>query len=165
MNPRKAVALNRKSFLSKIVHYCANGKHNPLVKSHGPKKFLQLHPELRTEPRTKEAQSNFTVAQALLTLKENKLTTTSLVLDTGASNHMFNDKQFFTSISPCSTKISNGCDNSLLKAEATGTENIQDRQGKIQKLPNSLYVPALTTNLLSLTNLATLELLHSKLST
>ncbi|MBW0472260.1 hypothetical protein O181_011975 [Austropuccinia psidii MF-1] len=58
----KATALNRKTFPSKTVHYCANGKHNPLVKSHGPKKCWQLHPELRSGRRTKEAQSNFTLS-------------------------------------------------------------------------------------------------------
>ncbi|MBW0537778.1 hypothetical protein O181_077493, partial [Austropuccinia psidii MF-1] len=155
--PSKTIALNCETFPSKTVHYCANGKHNPLVKSHGPEKCWQLHPELRQERRTREARSNFTVARALLTLKENKLTTTSLVLDTGASNHMFNDKRFFSSIKSCSTKISTGCNSSSLKAEAIGTVKITDRKGKTWILRNSLYVPALTTNLLSLTNLAASE--------
>ncbi|MBW0558335.1 hypothetical protein O181_098050, partial [Austropuccinia psidii MF-1] len=155
--PSKTIALNCETFPSKTVHYCANGKHNPLVKSHGPKKCWQLHLELRQERRTREACSNFTLSRALLTLKENKLTTTSLVLDTGASNHMFNDKHFFSSIKSCSTKISTGCNRSSLKAEAVGTARITDRQGKTWILRNSLYVPALTTNLLSLTNLAASE--------
>ncbi|MBW0558167.1 hypothetical protein O181_097882 [Austropuccinia psidii MF-1] len=151
----KDIALNCKTFPSKIVHYCANAKHNPLVKSHAPKKCLQLHPELRSERRKKEARSNFTLARALLAQKGNKLTTTSLVLDTGEVNHMFSDKRFFSSISPCSTKISTGCNKSSLKAEAIRTAKIINRQGKTWNLHNSLYVPALTTNLLSLTHLAT----------
>ncbi|MBW0468440.1 hypothetical protein O181_008155 [Austropuccinia psidii MF-1] len=57
-----AVALNRETFPSKTVHYCANGKYNPLVKSHGPEKCWQLHPELRTEQKTKESRPNFTLA-------------------------------------------------------------------------------------------------------
>ncbi|MBW0590350.1 hypothetical protein O181_130065 [Austropuccinia psidii MF-1] len=146
----KAVALNRKTFPSKTVHYCANGKHNQLVKSHRTKTFWQLHPELRSQRRKKEAQSNFTLAQALLTQKGNKPTTTSLVLDTGALNHMFNNKLFFSSILP-------GCNNSSLKAEAIGTAKIIDRQGKTWDLHNSLYIPALTTNLLSLTHPASSE--------
>ncbi|MBW0530488.1 hypothetical protein O181_070203 [Austropuccinia psidii MF-1] len=153
----EAVALNRKTFPSKTVHYCANCKHNALVKSHGTKKCWQLHPELMSQRRKKEAQSSFTLAQALLTQKGNKPTTASLVLDTGASNHMFNNKGFFPSISPCSTKISTGCNSSSLKAEAIGITKIIDRQGKTWNLHNSLYVPALTTNLLSLTHLASSE--------
>ncbi|MBW0578299.1 hypothetical protein O181_118014 [Austropuccinia psidii MF-1] len=128
-----------------------------LVKSHAPKKCWQLNPELRSERRTKEAWSNFTLAQALLTQKGNKLTITSLVLDTGEANYMFNDKHFFSLISPCSTKISTGCNKSSLKAEAIRTAKIIDRQGKTWNLHNSLYVTALTTNLLSLTHLATSE--------
>ncbi|MBW0534876.1 hypothetical protein O181_074591, partial [Austropuccinia psidii MF-1] len=89
----KAVALNRKTFPSKTVHYCANGKHNPLVKSHGTKKCWKLHTEL----------------------------------------------------------------SSSLKAEAIGTAKIINRQGKTWNLHNSLYVPALTINLLSPTHLASSE--------
>ncbi|MBW0485135.1 hypothetical protein O181_024850 [Austropuccinia psidii MF-1] len=70
---------------------------------------------------------------------------------------MFNNKRFFSLIQPCSTKVSNGCKRSSLKAEAIGTARIIDRQGKTWNLHNSLYVPALTTNLLSLTHLATSE--------
>ncbi|MBW0549612.1 hypothetical protein O181_089327 [Austropuccinia psidii MF-1] len=92
----KAVARNRKKFPSKTVHYCANGKHNPLVKSHATKKCWKLHPELR-------------------------------------------------------------CNSSSLKAEAIGTAKIIDRKGKTWNLHNSLYVPALTTNLLCLTHLRSSE--------
>ncbi|MBW0468061.1 hypothetical protein O181_007776 [Austropuccinia psidii MF-1] len=118
---------------------------------------LKRQSTIKPERRTREACSNFTFAQALLTQKENKLTTTSLVLDTGASNHMFKDKCFFSSIKPCSTKILTGCSSLSLKEEAIGTTRITDRQGKTWNLRNSLYIPALTKNLLSLTNLATSE--------
>ncbi|MBW0502682.1 hypothetical protein O181_042397 [Austropuccinia psidii MF-1] len=70
---------------------------------------------------------------------------------------MFNEKCFFSSISACSTKISTRCNSSLLKAEAIRTAKIINRQGKTWNLHNSLYVPALTSNLLSLTHLASSE--------
>ncbi|MBW0534683.1 hypothetical protein O181_074398 [Austropuccinia psidii MF-1] len=59
----------------------------------------------------------------------------------------------------CKQKSTGGrsSDNSSLKAEATATAKIINRQGKTQNLPNSLYVLALTINLLSQTNLATSE--------
>ncbi|MBW0466575.1 hypothetical protein O181_006290 [Austropuccinia psidii MF-1] len=153
----KAVALNRKTFPSKTVHYCAKGKHNPLVKSHGTKICWQLHQELRSERMKEKAQSNFTLARALLTQKGNKPTTASLVLDTGALNHMFKDKRFFSSISPCYRKILPGWNSSSLKAEAIRTAKIINWRGKTWNLHNSLYIPALTTNLLSLTHLASSE--------
>ncbi|MBW0576079.1 hypothetical protein O181_115794 [Austropuccinia psidii MF-1] len=49
MVSNKTVALNKQSFPSKIVHYCSNGKHNPLVTTHSPEKCWQLHPELKPD--------------------------------------------------------------------------------------------------------------------
>ncbi|MBW0497693.1 hypothetical protein O181_037408 [Austropuccinia psidii MF-1] len=51
-------------FLSKIIHYCSNRKHTPLVTTHGPEKCWQLHPELQPErkQREKEQNENFTIA-------------------------------------------------------------------------------------------------------
>ncbi|MBW0515563.1 hypothetical protein O181_055278 [Austropuccinia psidii MF-1] len=45
----RALVLKRNSFPSKTIHYCSNGKHNPLVTTHGPEKCWQLHPELKPE--------------------------------------------------------------------------------------------------------------------
>ncbi|MBW0483824.1 hypothetical protein O181_023539 [Austropuccinia psidii MF-1] len=38
------MALNRETFRSKTIHYCSNGRHDPLA-SHPPEKCWQLHPE------------------------------------------------------------------------------------------------------------------------
>ncbi|MBW0483579.1 hypothetical protein O181_023294 [Austropuccinia psidii MF-1] len=52
----KVLALNKENFPSKIVHYCSNGRHNPLVTTHGPDKCWQLHPELKPERKRKEME-------------------------------------------------------------------------------------------------------------
>ncbi|MBW0553296.1 hypothetical protein O181_093011 [Austropuccinia psidii MF-1] len=94
----RALILKKDSFLSKIVHYCSNGKHNPLVTTHGPEKCWQLHPKLKPERRRKDKEQkvNFTIARALFThhSRESDLSRT-IVLDTGASNHMLNNEFFF----------------------------------------------------------------------
>ncbi|MBW0584513.1 hypothetical protein O181_124228, partial [Austropuccinia psidii MF-1] len=66
----KALVLKKDEFPSKVVHYCSNGRHNPLVTTHTPEKCWQLHPEIkpqRKQKQKKEQRSNFTIAQAFFT--------------------------------------------------------------------------------------------------
>ncbi|MBW0587886.1 hypothetical protein O181_127601 [Austropuccinia psidii MF-1] len=69
MDTNRALVLKKDNFLSKAVHYCSNGKHNPLVTTHGPEKCWQLHLELKPEKRQKEKEQkeNFTISRALCT--------------------------------------------------------------------------------------------------
>ncbi|MBW0526258.1 hypothetical protein O181_065973 [Austropuccinia psidii MF-1] len=116
----KALALNKINFPSKIVHYCSNGRHNPLVTTHGPEKFWQLHPELEPEKKKqdKEQKTNFTISQD----SKSSNTTLSLVVDTGASNHMFNNKHFFENLNQdFQTSIATGCDKSMLISKGQGS--------------------------------------------
>ncbi|MBW0510313.1 hypothetical protein O181_050028 [Austropuccinia psidii MF-1] len=157
----RALILKKDNFPSKLVHYCSNSKHNPRVTTHGPEKCWQLHPELKPERRQKdkEQKANFTIARALFT-HESRETNTSItiVLDTGASNHMFNNKSFFENHhTDHHTKVSTGCGKSSLTAQGKGLATIVDRLGNLWLLPNSLYVPDLTTNLLALSNIAKKE--------
>ncbi|MBW0484708.1 hypothetical protein O181_024423 [Austropuccinia psidii MF-1] len=55
-NSTKALVLKKDTFPSKIVHYCSNGRHNPLITTHGPEKCWQLHPELKPERKQKEKE-------------------------------------------------------------------------------------------------------------
>ncbi|MBW0495210.1 hypothetical protein O181_034925 [Austropuccinia psidii MF-1] len=72
-----------------------------------------------------------------MTTTYTKSQTCAIVLDTGASNHMFNDIRFFTDIKrKINMAISTGCDKSMLSAAGEGT------------------VPKLTTNLVALSRLA-----------
>ncbi|MBW0532220.1 hypothetical protein O181_071935 [Austropuccinia psidii MF-1] len=60
----KALDLKKDELPSKIVHYCSNGKHNPLVTTHTPEKCWQLHPKLKPDRKQKQKQqrTNFTIA-------------------------------------------------------------------------------------------------------
>ncbi|MBW0543082.1 hypothetical protein O181_082797 [Austropuccinia psidii MF-1] len=151
------LALNREMFRSKTIHYCKDGRHNPLA-SHPAERCWQLHPEMRPEKYNKDARINLTIARALMTRvhtrakRDHELT---VVLDTGASDHMFNDKRFFSNLTYVTNMpISTGWDKSTLSATARGTAEILDRNGTIWSLVNCLYVPGLTTNLISLSQLA-----------
>ncbi|MBW0476113.1 hypothetical protein O181_015828 [Austropuccinia psidii MF-1] len=60
----KVSALKKENFPSKVVHYCSNGRHNPLVTTRGPDKCCKLHPELKPDRkrRDREQKTNFTIA-------------------------------------------------------------------------------------------------------
>ncbi|MBW0473124.1 hypothetical protein O181_012839 [Austropuccinia psidii MF-1] len=150
------MALNRETFKSKTIHYCSNRCHNPLV-NHSPEKCWQLHPERCPDRYQRDAKMNYTFARALLTV-DKTLTegdVMNVVLDTGASDHMFNDRSFFLSLDKIrDSTISTGCDSSSLTAIRKGTAKLIDRNGVCWTLKNLLYVPKLNTNLVALSQLA-----------
>ncbi|MBW0546121.1 hypothetical protein O181_085836 [Austropuccinia psidii MF-1] len=157
-NNKQTLVLNREVFQSKTIHYCKDGRHNPLA-SHPAECCWQLHPELQPEKYNKEARVNLTIARALMTRvhtccrKDNELT---VVLDTGASNHMFNDRHFFANLKYVTKNmlISTGWDKSMLSATATGTAEVLDRNRAMWTLKDCLYLPGLTENLIALLQLA-----------
>ncbi|MBW0473180.1 hypothetical protein O181_012895 [Austropuccinia psidii MF-1] len=63
------MALNRETFKLKTIHYCSNGCHNPLT-SHPPEKCWQLHPKKHWHTYQRDAKTNYTFAQALLTINK-----------------------------------------------------------------------------------------------
>ncbi|MBW0487248.1 hypothetical protein O181_026963, partial [Austropuccinia psidii MF-1] len=157
------MALNRETFKSKTIHYCSNGRHNPLA-SHPPEKCWQLHPEKRPDRYQRDAKTNYTFARALLTIDKTLRTgdVLNVVLDTGASDHMFNDRSFFSSLDKIkNSTISTGCDSSSLTAIGKGTAKLIDRNGVCWTLKNSLYVPKLNTNLVALSQLASQVIIKS----
>ncbi|MBW0555647.1 hypothetical protein O181_095362, partial [Austropuccinia psidii MF-1] len=105
-----------------------------------------------------EARVNLTIAQALITkthTHDRKYDKLTVVLDTGASNHMFNDKCFFSKLRTASNMpISTGCNKSTLSATATGTVKLLDKNGTMWTLKGCLYVPDLTANLVALSQFA-----------
>ncbi|MBW0555769.1 hypothetical protein O181_095484 [Austropuccinia psidii MF-1] len=112
------MALNRETFKSKTIHYCSNGRHNPLA-CHPPEKCWQLHPKKCPERYQRDAKPNYTFARALLTidrtLREGDVF--NVVLETGASDPMLNKKSFFSSLNKIKdSTISTGCDSSSLTA-------------------------------------------------
>ncbi|MBW0484980.1 hypothetical protein O181_024695 [Austropuccinia psidii MF-1] len=156
-NNNHTLALNREVFQFETIHYCKDGKHNPLA-NHPVERCWQLHQELCPEKYNKEPRVNLTISHALMTYshmhckKGDKLI---VVLDTGASNHMFNDKHFFDDLKyGTNMPISTGCNKSTLSETGTGTESVIDRNGTMWTLKECLYVPELTTNLVVLSQLA-----------
>ncbi|MBW0512110.1 hypothetical protein O181_051825 [Austropuccinia psidii MF-1] len=133
MESTEMVALNKQSFPSKIVHYCSNGKHTPLVTTHSPEKCWQLHPELKPDrkQRDKEQKTNFTMARALFTHDSRQTNQTlTILLDTSASNHMFNNKCFFENLhQDHRTNMATGCNKSALTSQGRGLAKIYDLIG------------------------------------
>ncbi|MBW0560560.1 hypothetical protein O181_100275 [Austropuccinia psidii MF-1] len=76
-----------------------------------------------------------------------------LVLDCGATHHMFNTKEMFIAkITPTHIQISMGDTKSNLKAVNIGTAHILCNKKNI-KLENALFVPELKCNLISMLEL------------
>ncbi|MBW0516878.1 hypothetical protein O181_056593 [Austropuccinia psidii MF-1] len=134
------MAPNRETFKSNTIQNCSNGRHNPLA-SHPPERCWQLHPKKRPERYQRDKKTNYTFAQALLTIERTLIQgdVLNVVLDTGASDRMFNDKSFFLSLNKMKdSTISTGCDSSSLTAIGKGTVKLIDQNGVCWTLKNSL---------------------------
>ncbi|MBW0484237.1 hypothetical protein O181_023952 [Austropuccinia psidii MF-1] len=71
---------------------------------------------------------------------------------------MLNKKFFFENLyQDHQINMAKGCDKSVLTSQGRGLAKIYDRLGNLWLLPNSLYVPDLTTNLLALSTIAKLK--------
>jgi hypothetical protein len=106
------------------------------------------HPSSQHE---RPAFASITTASCLITTRNNN----PAVLDTGASHHMFNNLEYFrdATTESCSIPISTGRNSSDLTAIRKGTAMVAQSTGKLLLLPDSLYVPGLTRNLISMTKL------------
>ncbi|MBW0575703.1 hypothetical protein O181_115418, partial [Austropuccinia psidii MF-1] len=153
----------------KITHYCANGKHNPNCTSHSKEQCFAENPNLRPARRGNQRQypsnippsAHISSAQALALITGNFNTTSvvKLIIDCGATHHMFNSKALFSSLNSLTPlRISTGDSSSTLLAEGMGTVDLSC-EGSTLSLKNCLYVPKLNCNLVSL-----LELFHDKVT-
>lgn len=75
----------------------------------------------------------------------------TVIIDSGASQHMTNDKTILESFKPIDTPVTLG-NSTQIKALGTGIINMDDKFGGLT-LDNVLYVPALKHNLLSVSAL------------
>ncbi|MBW0512552.1 hypothetical protein O181_052267 [Austropuccinia psidii MF-1] len=99
------------------------------------------------------AATHLSTVQALVTSINDSLQRNQLVVDCGATHHMFNSKTFFLSISEMTNiTVSTGDSNSTLKAHGIGTVRIICDNTTLT-LNNCLYVPNLNCNLVSLLDL------------
>ncbi|PLW33837.1 hypothetical protein PCASD_15872 [Puccinia coronata f. sp. avenae] len=140
---------------------CSGGKHNPEA-PHTQDQCWTLHLEL--QPPRKEACANVnTIANQSLaervdyayhTMSDEK-SKESVILDSGASQHMFNRWEYFINSKPTNVYIVTG-------AGKDATDMIATRQGTVRlcmsdsttiTLKNALYVQSLATNLISFVQL------------
>ncbi|MBW0549089.1 hypothetical protein O181_088804 [Austropuccinia psidii MF-1] len=156
-----ALLTDSSSFPYKLTYVCRNGKHNPKNTTHKPESCWAEHPELRPPPRNKskkrtnDAETHQTGLEALFTTKHNKTPNTplSLVIDCGATHHMFNNKEIFTELASNHNEVIATSDpSSNLICEGRGTVKIVINN-KIFTLKDCLYVPKLARNLVSLLDL------------
>ncbi|MBW0478834.1 hypothetical protein O181_018549, partial [Austropuccinia psidii MF-1] len=140
----------------KIMYYCANGKHNPKCTTHKKEECYAENPHLRPPRRenkrkaTGEALAHLATATALIT---NANILQELVIDCGATHHMFYSRSIFSSVSEVSRfSVSTGDSASNLYAEGIRTVNILVNN-RLLTLTNCLFVPKLNCNLVSLLQL------------
>ncbi|MBW0569379.1 hypothetical protein O181_109094, partial [Austropuccinia psidii MF-1] len=115
----------------KIIYYCAKGKHNDKCSTH------------------KKEDS-----QALATyLEQQQPSSQQLIIDYGATHHMFNNLQLFLStLKPTSIQVATGDANSNLTALGIRTVKIIS-DNKALTFENFLYIARLKCNLISLLEL------------
>ncbi|MBW0511096.1 hypothetical protein O181_050811 [Austropuccinia psidii MF-1] len=140
----------------KIMYYCANGKHNPKFMTHKKEECYAKNPHLRPPRRenkkrpTGEASAHLASTTALIT---NANILQELVIDCGATHHMFHSHSIFSSVSKVSRfSVSTGDSASNLYPEGIGTVNIFVNN-RLLTLTNCLFVPKLNCNLVSLLQL------------
>ncbi|MBW0471589.1 hypothetical protein O181_011304 [Austropuccinia psidii MF-1] len=85
----------------KIVFYFCNGKHNRRCKIHEREECWDENPNLRPSQKDKKHKNNcsahLSIVQAIITLSEStQPTSNQVVIDCGATHHMFNNIKFFS---------------------------------------------------------------------
>ncbi|MBW0535083.1 hypothetical protein O181_074798 [Austropuccinia psidii MF-1] len=151
----------------KITYYCTNGQHNPNCTNHTKEQCFSEHPNLRPPrrnnkrrlPQSNPPSAHPSSAQALLTGTLKLKTHYQLIVNCGATHHMFNNRNHFSTFKTIPLlKVSTGNASSSLTAEGIGSINILCNETALT-LENCLFAPNLTCNLVSL-----LELVQDKLN-
>ncbi|MBW0511207.1 hypothetical protein O181_050922 [Austropuccinia psidii MF-1] len=150
----------------RIMYYCANGKHNPKCLTHKKEECFSENPHLRPQRRDNPRKApnaslaaHISTAQALHTSMLSKPEPQQLVVDCGASHHMFHSKNVFTSlVKNTKLPVTTGDSSSNLMAEGIGTVNLLSNNQHLT-FPKPLFVPKLNCNLVSLLKLFDKELI------
>lgn len=139
---------------------CRKGFHNPKSKDHPEErcwhKYKNLAPDWWKEAQAKwRAQFNHKDREVahyhalVTTWIENISTDYRIILDSGASCHMFNSKAYFTELNKeIGDSISTGKEGANLPILGKGTVKLSWRSSHIT-LSNCFYVPELVINLIS----------------
>ncbi|MBW0534400.1 hypothetical protein O181_074115 [Austropuccinia psidii MF-1] len=138
----------------KITYFCSNGKHNPMCTTHSKDQCYAENPHLRpprrNNKRKNQASAHLSTAQALITGNQDFIKPQELIIDCGATHHMFNSLRCFTSFTKTpEISVSTGDSASTLSSTGIGTIVILCGNQSLH-LENSLFVPRLNCNLVSL---------------
>ncbi|MBW0490531.1 hypothetical protein O181_030246 [Austropuccinia psidii MF-1] len=145
----------------KITHLCSNGLHNPKCTTHRKDQCYAENPHLRPPRRNNKRKAHETSASAHIATAHAIVTSTSssqshpnqVVINCGATHHMFHSKEVFTSLSETSSiHILTGDPTSQLSAKGIGSILIIVNNKPLNLL-ECLYVPELKCNLISLLQL------------
>ncbi|MBW0525844.1 hypothetical protein O181_065559 [Austropuccinia psidii MF-1] len=143
----------------KIVYYFVKGKHNIKCTTHKREDCWSKNPHLRPPRREKkhqhfDATAHLTTAQALMkTSKLQQPGKDPLILDCGATHHMFNSlKPFVAMAKTTKIQVETGDANSKLTAIGIGKVKILNHENTLI-FKERLYVPNLKCNLISLLEL------------
>ncbi|MBW0535336.1 hypothetical protein O181_075051 [Austropuccinia psidii MF-1] len=145
----------------KITYYCTNGKHNPMCTTHTKESCFAENPHLRPPYRLNKRKNrpyqsptaHLSTAQVLMTRKGIEILPQELIIDCGATHHMFNSRSLFSSFAETSPiGVCTGDSSSSLRSKGSGTVDILiDNQ--VFSLKDCLLVPNLNCNLISLLRL------------
>ncbi|MBW0468570.1 hypothetical protein O181_008285 [Austropuccinia psidii MF-1] len=140
----------------KVIHFCTNGKHNPKSMTHKKEQCWAENPQLRPNQRDSKGRkfqttAYFSIATALVTSSEEARSNVhQVILDCGATHHMFNSKSFFVLLNCLAPfTVTTGHSTSSLMAFAIGCVKILCKSQPLL-MKDCLYVPKLSCNLISL---------------
>ncbi|MBW0537240.1 hypothetical protein O181_076955 [Austropuccinia psidii MF-1] len=123
---------------NKAINRCTNNKHNPLAQ-HQEEDCWKLHP--------KKQPKNDKPVKALLA-NSNPPSNCSFVLDSGATTSMVNKREYFQSIEMKKQEIELA-DGSIIETLGHGTIQLEFKN-IIPTFSNTLYIPSLATNIISM---------------
>ncbi|MBW0560818.1 hypothetical protein O181_100533 [Austropuccinia psidii MF-1] len=164
--PASELVSSTSTELYQIIYYCSNGKHNLKCLTHKKEECFAESPHLRPQiqnNKRKNPNSNpethISTAQALYTNANQRMPPGQVVVDCGATHHMFHSEPAFTSLSKDTTlAVTIGDLSSNLIAEGMGSFNLLSNN-QILKLLISLFVPKLNCNLIVLLKIFDKELI------
>ncbi|MBW0478722.1 hypothetical protein O181_018437 [Austropuccinia psidii MF-1] len=138
----------------KITYFCSNGKHNPMCTTHSKDQCYSENPHLRPPcqniKRKNQASAHLSTAPALSTGNQVLVKPQELIINFGATHHMFNSLKYFTYfIKTPEISVRTGDSASTLVSAGIGTVVILCGNQTLS-LKNSLFVPRLNCNLVSL---------------
>jgi hypothetical protein len=141
----------KSKFLSKVIHSCVNGEHNPEAASHQEPWCFENYLHLQTSGTSSRKKGN-TSASFVHALVFITFTSPSdscmIVIDSAASHHMVWDRSLFVTFEEEKVNIKTGSPHSQLNAIGHGTARIL-----IIELQDFLLVPNISQQLISMMRL------------